>query len=341
MLGLMSLDIALATLADHDDAYPLYRAIVANDNPRAPVLSRRTFDCFITDPFPDQVMERYLARLDGTPVGLIVIEAPLMENTDMAHLGVFVAPEYRRRGFGRQLYAYAVNRARELGRTKLHCGTQYDVEGCPPAPKAGAAFARAMGFEPALPEVGRQLEVAEVDEANLDRMLAEAWAKADGYRVVQWLGIPPDDIIDDVAYLDGRLFADAPTGDLEIEPEKVTADRVRDRERSLAVRGRTTVHTGLIHEASGRLVAWTTICLDPEVNTGQAMQFITLVDPEHRGHRLGTIAKIENLRRARAEDPNVARITTWNAASNGYMIAINEAMGFRPAWGGMEWQRAL
>jgi len=337
----MSLDIALATLDDHDDAYPLYRAIMAADNPRGPVFSRLSFDCFITDPFPGQVNERYLARLDGTAVGLIRIEAPLLENTDMAIVDVAVSPDFRRRGIGRQMFAYAQDRARELGRTKLHCGTLYDVEGCPPAPAAPAAFARSVGFEPALAEIGRQLEIADLDEANLEKMLAEAWARADGYRSVQWLGIPPEDLIDDVAYLDGRLFSDAPTGDLEIEPEKVTADRVRERERSLTVRGRVTVHSGLVHEESGKLVAWTTICLDPELNNGQALQFITLVDPDHRGHRLGTIAKIENLRRARQEDPGIARITTWNAASNGYMISINEAMGFRPAWGGMEWQRAI
>ncbi|NUO59174.1 MAG: GNAT family N-acetyltransferase [Hamadaea sp.] len=337
----MSLDIALATLADHDDAYAVYRAAMEVDNPRGPVFSRRTFDCFITDPFPGQLAERYLARLDGTAVGMVRIEAPLHENTDLANVDVIVAPEFRRRGFGRDLFAYAADRVRQLGRTKLHCATLYDVEGCPPAPAAPAAFARSLGFAPALPEIARQLEIAEVDEAVLDRMLAEAWERADGYRVAQWLGTPPDDLIDDVAYLDGRLFSDAPTGDLDIEPEKVTADRVREREASLVVRGRKTVHTGLVHEASGKLVAWTTICLDPDLDNGQALQFITLVDPDHRGHRLGTIAKVENLRRARREDPSVARITTWNAASNGYMISINEAMGFRPAWGGMEWQRAL
>ena len=337
----MSLEIALATLDDHDDAYPVYRSIHATDSPRAPLFSRRSFDCFITHPFPGELTERYLVRADGTPVGLIRLDAPLLENTDMASVDVSVAPTARRRGYGREMFEFALARVRELGRTKVIVTTLAEVEGCPPVDPAGAEFVRSFGFAPALPEIARQLDVSAVDEALLDRMLAEAWAKADGYRIVQWLGIPPDDLIDDVAYLDGRLIQDAPMGDLELEPEKVTADRVREREASMTVRGRQTVHTGAVHEESGRLAAWTTICLDPELDNGQAMQFITLVDPDHRGHRLGTIVKIENLRRARAEDPKLNLITTWNAAANGYMISINEAMGFRAAWGMMEWQRAV
>jgi len=333
----MSLEIALATLDDHDDAYPVYRSIHAADNPREPLFSRRAFDCFVTHPFPGELTERYLVRAEGAPVGLIRLEAPLLENTDMAGVHVSVTPSARRNGFGREMFEFALARVREIGRTKVLIRTFADVEGCPPTDPAGAEFARALGFAPALPEIARQLDVSSVDKTLLDGMLAEAWAKADGYRIVQWLGVPPEDLIDDVAYLDGRLFQDAPMGDLDLEPEKVTADR----EDSMTVRGRVTVHTGAVHEESGRLAAWTTICLDPEVDNGQAMQFITLVDPDHRGHRLGTIVKIENLRRARVEDPKLNLITTWNAAANGYMITINEAMGFRPAWGMMEWQRAV
>ena len=55
-----------------------------------------------------------------------------------------------------------------------------------------------------------------------------------------------------------------------------------------------------------------------------------LVDPDHRGHRLGTIVKIENLRRARAHEPALAVVETYNAEANPHMLAINVAMGFRP-----------
>jgi GNAT superfamily N-acetyltransferase len=347
------MDITRAALADYDELYRLYRHAIALDNPKATIVSRRSFDAFETHPFPDQINDRSVARIGGEVVGMVTFEAPSEENTDRVFATIVVHPDHRRRGYGTALHEYAIAWAREHGRTIMGGTTIISIEGAPAAgersreapgvhsAEPGTAFVRQLGYQPALPEVARQLDVASVDTAQHDRLLADAWAVADGYRTVFWLGVPPDDLIEDVAYLDSRLITDAPTGELELEPEKITPERVRDRENAMSSRGRQTVHAGAIHEATGRLVAWTTICLDPEIGNGQALQFITLVDPDHRGHRLGTIVKIENLRYARTQDPKLSRITTWNAAANGYMIAINEALGFRPAYGQMEWQLPL
>jgi GNAT superfamily N-acetyltransferase len=339
MLG--GMDITHAVLADYDELYRLYREAAAVDNPRAPLASRRTFEAFETHPFPDQLNARSVARVGGEAVGMVTFEAPTEENTDRALVTLVVHPGHRRKGYGRALHDYSVAWARERNRSIIGGTTLVSIEGAPAVAEPGTAFVRQLGYQPALPEVARQLEISTVDLAEHDRLLAEAWTAAGGYRTVAWIGVPPDDLIEDVAYLDGRLITDAPMGELDLEPEKITPDRVRVREMAIAQRGRQTVHTGVVHEATGRLVAWTTICLDPGLDNGQALQFITLVDPDHRGHRLGTIVKIENLRYARRIEPKLSRITTWNAAANGYMIRINEALGFRPAYGQMEWQLAL
>jgi hypothetical protein len=65
----------------------------------------------------------------------------------------------------------------------------------------------------------------------------------------------------------------------------------------------------------------------------------TLVAKAHRGNRLGMLVKILNLRRLEAERPSVERILTFNAAENEHMLAINVALGFRPAGHSGEWQR--
>jgi hypothetical protein len=53
------------------------------------------------------------------------------------------------------------------------------------------------------------------------------------------------------------------------------------------------------------------------------------------------LVKIHNLRRLLAEYPAVERVITFNAAENDHMLAINIALGFRPAgWDG-EWQRVV
>jgi hypothetical protein len=74
---------------------------------------------------------------------------------------------------------------------------------------------------------------------------------------------------------------------------------------------------------------------------GAGGQLITLVDPPHRGHRLGTIVKIANLRYAMAGEPALRVVDTWNAAVNDHMISINEAIGFRAMDALVDWQRTI
>jgi hypothetical protein len=65
------------------------------------------------------------------------------------------------------------------------------------------------------------------------------------------------------------------------------------------------------------------------------------VEGEHRGHRLGLLVKAENLRMLRRHFPDTMTVTTWNAVSNRHMIAVNEALGFRPVERYQAWQLSL
>jgi GNAT superfamily N-acetyltransferase len=93
-------------------------------------------------------------------------------------------------------------------------------------------------------------------------------------------------------------------------------------------------------DSTGQLVAFTQIVGDSTSHwyTGQ---WDTIVAPEHRGHRLGTLIKVANLEHARAQRPELRIIDTCNADTNPYMVAINEAMGFRPHRRTVEWQLDL
>jgi GNAT superfamily N-acetyltransferase len=266
---------------------------------------------------------------------------PQLDNLDNVHFDLRVDPACRRRGVGTALLDFALNRARELGRKRAMTQTRAQLPGTDEAiDPAFAAFAEKFGFKASLREVRRALDLTTVDDAELDRMLADAWARADGYRLVRWQAPAPDDLIEGIAYLDGRLVTDAPMGDLPIEPERVDAERIRKAEQGNLLRGRTPYNMGVIHEASGRLAAWTLMVSEDEV-PWHAWQYITIVDPDHRGHRLGTLVKIENLKWFRAQVPGVRVITTFNAASNAYMIDINEKMGFRAEHAFENWQLEL
>jgi hypothetical protein len=71
------------------------------------------------------------------------------------------------------------------------------------------------------------------------------------------------------------------------------------------------------------------------------VQLPQLDNLDNRGHRLGTIVKIANLRHAMAGEPALRVINTWNAAVNDHMISINEALGFRPVDALVNWQQEV
>ena len=68
---------------------------------------------------------------------------------------------------------------------------------------------------------------------------------------------------------------------------------------------------------------------------------LTVVRPEHRGHRLGLAVKIANVEELAQRAPDVRLIVTGNASANAPMIAVNEMMGFEVASEGNFWQKHL
>jgi hypothetical protein len=53
---------------------------------------------------------------------------------------------------------------------------------------------------------------------------------------------------------------------------------------------------------------------------------------KHRGHRLGLLVKLAMMELLATTEPQLERISTWNAQVNEHMIAINEAIGYA-VWG--------
>jgi hypothetical protein len=117
-------------------------------------------------------------------------------------------------------------------------------------------------------------------------------------------------------------------GELDIEPEVWTLERVRNSEERLERQGRHQRRT-VARAPDGSLVALTEMLASDE-QTEIGWQGGTLVLPEHRGHRLGMATKIANLHQYVADFPDVRTVHAWNAEMNGPMVAINEALGFRP-----------
>ncbi|MEU8611360.1 GNAT family N-acetyltransferase [Actinoplanes sp. NPDC048791] len=310
--------LRIVALTDERAAYDIDRAAAEADAPDIPFSSFETYCTRLRHPWPGNEAEQYLAVHDGTPAGHLELYLPQLDNLANVIVELFVHPDHRRRGTGRALLAHAVRRATELGRRHLISEAV-----------AADAFARAAGAIPALLEIRSRLDIT--------GPLPDDSPAAAGYRLVRWTDEAPEELLDDIGYLDSRLNEDAPTGELAVESEKIDADRVRAAEETLRLRRRTTFHTGAVHEQSGRLVAWTMIA--SENDTGwHAWQNITIVDPDHRGHGLGLTIKNHNLRYARTARPGLRAIDTSNAVENEHMLRINQAMGFRPVDRWTQWQ---
>ena len=276
--------------------------------------------------WPGFAQRAWIVR-DGTGAGVVAaaeLSLPRRDNVHHCFAGVLVAPEHRRRGLGTRLLAHLVAQARDAGRAQMGLGTGTR----PGAPGSGVAFLRTTGARLAMREKRRRLALPPAGPRALRDLAEQARRASVGYRLVQWSGPTPPEWLDDLAPLVGRMSTDAPIGDFTLGPQRWDADRVRERDAAMVTAGMRVVATAA-QGPDGRLVAFTeaSACV---VRDGFGQQGDTLVDPAHRGRRLGLRIKLANLELLCREHPEVRAIDTFNADDNRWMIAINEAMGFAP-----------
>ena len=278
--------------------------------------------------------ERWLLRDDTGPVGIARLSFTLLDNTEQCSVLVAVHPGHRRHGHGHRLFDHLVERVRAEGRLRLLTEvTEPLVDG---AAAPGRAFAENVGATRALDEIRRVLDLDRLDAVRLDALESEARSRSGGYRTVCWVGATPEDLVDDQAQLISQMTVDAPMGELDWEQEVWDAARVREQETLFAAQRRTRLVTAVRHAESDRLVAFSDIGVS-QLQPDPAFQWDTIVLRAHRGRRLGMLAKVVNLRQLMREVPGAHRVVTWNAESNTHMVAINDALGFRPVERLAEW----
>lgn len=314
--------------ADVDGVLKTIELSMDEDVPDFPDDSKANFIVSLTRRYKSFKKHHLVARLDGEIVGYANLHVPLLENRHLIEIELDVRPKFRRRGVGSALLAATERYAGDEDRTTLMVYIPDSIEGRPKLPQTGQGFAAKHGFEKKSQEIRRAADLTKVDDAALDELLAKSWTKAEGYELVQWSGHAPDDVVEGLAYLDSRLVTDAPMGDLSYEAPKTDVARIREREREGLLAGQLRVATVLRHKESGAVAGWTDIIANAG-DESNAWQGITIVDPDHRGHRLGTILKIENHRLLLRHRPMMKTVTTWNAEVNDFMININEAVGYR------------
>lgn len=265
----------------------------------------------------------WVALLDGEPAGELGLAAELTEEN--AHLvdveWLAVHPAVRRRGVGDALLRTGLEWAEGDGRRTV-------VLWSPTLPGgAGPAYARRCGATLRLEERCSRLAIAELDRDQQDAWVRDGRGRADGYRIVQWVGPAPDEHLDALAAAH-RAMEDMPTDELDWTVSPMTPERLRARDETWVARGRRNVST-LALAPDGAAAGLSEL----QINTHRpelAGQGDTGVVSAHRGRGLGRWLKAENLRLALDHEPRVRIVQTYNAESNPWMLDINVAMGFRP-----------
>lgn len=266
---------------------------------------------------------------------------PLLDNTHLLDdLYVQVAAGYRRRGVGTALWREVGRIASEQGRDTILGWSEHPVAGERSTervlPSAGAGylpadratrFAQSLGVGLAQVERMSRLHLP-VPPERLAELRAQAEAHAlPAYRIVSWAGPVPEEHLDAVAHLNVALSTDAPTADVDWQPEVWDAARVRHADNREHLTGRGLRSLALV-AATGEAAGITHIH-DEYAHPERPEQWNTTVAAAHRGHRLGLLLKVANLQLLAAEVPQAKYINTWNAGENAYMLAINTTLGFR------------
>jgi GNAT superfamily N-acetyltransferase len=314
--------------ADDDLAeqlFRMYQAVHCADRPDEPPPLRDQFLARLRKSNPELRIEWLAARVGGRVVGGAIIGLPVVDNRHLLQFEAYAHPDHRRRGVGRALLAEIRQLARDEQRRTLVSGANRAVPGGPARSDAGARFLTAMGFAPALESLERRLDLPAVDPAQEQRLLADCLPHAADYEFLSWVGPTPEPLAGGVAYLVSRLNTDAPTGAIEIAESTLDAARLQADERVTMAVGTHLVAAAARHRATGDVAALTRVDVRPVGDHGSI--WVTIADPRHRGHRLGTIVKIEVHRLVRRSFPELRYIYTGNADENTHMVAINERLG--------------
>lgn len=285
---------------------------------RADFLGQRTGELFW--PFGAHEGDRVVGG------GLAIL--PLKENLTVARVEAWTHPDERGRGRGSAMLERLTEVAREHGRSALVAEAAVPLDG--PADGAGhpyADFLTRRGFVFDLGDVVRVLDLP-VDDVLLETLVDRAAPYHRDYALRQFVGPVPDDILIPFGELVGSLLAEAPSGEAGWEPEVFDEERIRSDEAVFAASGRTK-YTTVAVAPTGDVVAYSELVV-PRHDPDHVFQWGTLVHPDHRGHRLGLATKAHNLLFLQREVSARGLLVTMNAEVNRHMIAVNEALGFRP-----------
>ncbi len=275
--------------------------------------------------------EHYLARLDGELVGFGALYTSDWDNLDLAWLQGGVHPAHRGNRVASSLLEHLHDRCVAIDRPSIGSDAW---DGNP-----GAHFLPRRGYDKKSQEILRRQDLTALAPGQVEDLHARALERAGDYELIFFDGPLPEDVLEDYCRMAASIN-DAPLDDLELEDDVYDPQRTRLVEQAQQGRNRDHLRVAARHRGTGELGGHTELVVerwDPAV----AYQLDTAVAAAHRGHRLGLLLKCAMVRWVRERNPEVRTIDTWNAESNGFMIEVNEQLGYRVVARELQFQRRL
>ena len=196
-------------------------------------------------------------------------------------------------------------------------------------------FWTSLGAELRYTEQESRLDTTAVDPKLMAEWMAAGPADLE---LVHWARHCPEDRIQALVAT-ANAMNDAPTDDLDIADTVIDAAMVRAEIEARNARG-LEYHSVLAITADGEAAGSTDVFVNRH-RPAASWQWSTVVLPAHRGRGIGRWLKAAMWQRLRRTEPEVTALQTGNAASNAHMLAINNAMGFKPTHLTACWQADL
>ena len=229
--------------------------------------------------------------------------------------------DYRQQGVGTQLLTEIIKACQEEGEhVRL-------VQGSSETP-AGHAFVERYGGTVAMAAKENRLYETDIDWDMVRQWHEESSNRTDGVTIETFVGLPPEDTLQDYADFYTEVVNQVPMGEIEGAESTHTPETLREQHARVKETG--TIWTTMItREADGTISGLTETLFNPK-RPHRVAQELTGVRDAYRGRGLGKWLKTAMLLYVQEHSPEMRFVTTGNADSNAPMLSINDRLGFKP-----------